>query len=449
MVNTGRAPNALLRALVAESGCPYEAIARAVNTIGAEAGHALHYARPSVAQWLAGTRPRDPVPELLAEALTRRLGKPVTVSDIGMAPLSAGVGIGLALDPAAALAELGSTMRRRTLITTGAYSLAAAWGLPDWREIAERGTLTASAAGPRIGIGDVAAVRAMTRVFTQVDEMHGSGAVRDTALAYLTNEVAVDLKADAADGVRRDLHRAASTLAYLVGWYFWDSEQHPAAQKLYILALRLAASADDGPAYATVLRGMSVQARGLHHHNAAVHLAEQAVTAAGGINAQPLHRAFVTAAMATATGGARDRRAALRNLAATERALEHADQTSGPSGGFHTASLEHTAALTHRGMGDLKAAAAAMARSNRARPSHERSHRAVSSGILAETLLDLGRLEEACEAWNVLVDDQADLRCGRADTAIALMRARLRPHARVPAAASLLHRSTTTRIRDA
>ncbi|GCE01042.1 ISL3 family transposase [Embleya hyalina] len=38
----------------------------------------------------------------------------------------------------------------------------------------------------------------------------------------------------------------------------------------------------------------------------------------------------------------------------------------------------------------LKTAAAATARSNRARPAHERSHRAVSSGILAETLLGLG-----------------------------------------------------------
>ncbi|WP_439678199.1 hypothetical protein [Embleya sp. MST-111070] len=86
-----------------------------------------------------------------------------------------------------------------------------------------------------------------------------------------------------------------------------------------------------------------------------------------------------------------------------------------------------------------------MARSNRARPAHERSHRAVSCGILAETLLDLGRLDEACQAWNTLVDDHTHLRCGRADTAITLMRARLRPHARIPAAAALLNRSATDR----
>ncbi|MET7304694.1 hypothetical protein [Embleya sp. NPDC005575] len=90
-----------------------------------------------------------------------------------------------------------------------------------------------------------------------------------------------------------------------------------------------------------------------------------------------------------------------------------------------------------------------MARSNRARPDHERRHRAISSGILAETLLDLGRLDEACAAWTTFLDDHAHLRCGRADAAITLMRTRLRPHARVPAAAALLNRSTADRLRTA
>ncbi|MFE3205955.1 tol-pal system YbgF family protein [Embleya sp. NPDC059237] len=115
----------------------------------------------------------------------------------------------------------------------------------------------------------------------------------------------------------------------------------------------------------------------------------------------------------------------------------------GSSGSFHAASLEHTAALTHRALGDLETAAAAMDRSNRARPTHERTHRAVFSGILAEMLLDLGRLDEACQAWTTLLDEHANVRCGRADSAVALMRARLRPHARIPATAALLQRSGT------
>ncbi|WP_246127271.1 hypothetical protein [Embleya hyalina] len=49
----------------------------------------------------------------------------------------------------------------------------------------------------------------------------------------------------------------------------------------------------------------------------------------------------------------------------------------------------------------------------------------------------------------MLVDDHAHLRSGRADTAVALMRARPRPHARVPAAASLPNRCAAAHIRGA
>ncbi|MYV97707.1 hypothetical protein [Streptomyces sp. SID3343] len=449
MVNESeRTSNRALRALIAEAGCTYASLARSVNAVGAEAGVGLRYAKPSVAQWLDGARPREPL--FVAEALARRLGRPVPLSDIGMGPSDADPGVAPdwdRLDPATALADLGSIVNRRTLITMGPYSLAAAWRLPDWEEIADRGALVATASastaasGPRIGVKDVEAVRAMTNMFCEVDDAHGSGQVRETALAYLGRDVAGFLRADAPGPVRRELHRAASMLAYIVGWYHWDSELHVPAQRLYGLALRLAAAADDGPGYATVLRGMSVQAGGLGHHGTAVHLAEQAVTAAGGVGAQPLHRAFVMASLAAANGGRRDRRSALAALTATEHALHRADTASGPTGGFHVASFEHTIALTCRGLGDVRAGAAAMVRSNRARPASERRHRAVSSGILAELLLDLGRLDEACAAWADLLADREHLRCGQVDTAVATMRAKLRPHARVPAASALLDRA--------
>ncbi|MYW04786.1 hypothetical protein [Streptomyces sp. SID3343] len=441
--------NTALRALVDECGCGYATLARAVNAVAAEAGVDLHYGRPSIAQWLGGVRPRDPVPVFLAEALARRLGRPLVVSDIGMAPegVCAEPGPPWDLDPATALAELGSTVERRRLVTSGAYSLAAVWGLPDWQDIAARGTLAATSPGIRVGASDVEGVRAMTDFLLDLGDVHGSGAVRSTALAFLTGDVAAYLRADASERVRRDLHSSAAMLAYTVGWYHWDSELHVGAQRLYTLALRLAASADDGPAYAIVLRGMSLQARGLGHSQTAAHLAEQAHSAAGGIRAQPRHRAFVLAARAVAAGGQRDTRAALRHLTATEHALQLVDNRAGPGTGFHGAALEHAAALTHRGLGDPTAAAGAMARSNRARPDRERHPRAISGAILAEVLLDLGRLEEACATWTGVLDDAEHLRSARLDTAIILMRARLRPHARVPAAAALLRRATEGHVR--
>ncbi|NBE56085.1 hypothetical protein GUY60_32550, partial [Streptomyces sp. YC537] len=78
-----RRPNARLRALLAEAGWSNEQCARAVNAAGAEIGLVLRYDRTSVAHWLTGTQPRPPVPQLLAETLSRRLGRVATPAGAG------------------------------------------------------------------------------------------------------------------------------------------------------------------------------------------------------------------------------------------------------------------------------------------------------------------------------------------------------------------------------
>ncbi|MBB0232988.1 hypothetical protein FOE67_26720, partial [Streptomyces calidiresistens] len=82
-----RMPNERLRSLLDEADWTQEALARSVNAIGSEIGCPLRYDRTAVAHWLAGTLPREPVPELAAEALSRRIGRPVT-------PEAAGFGSG-------------------------------------------------------------------------------------------------------------------------------------------------------------------------------------------------------------------------------------------------------------------------------------------------------------------------------------------------------------------
>ncbi|MGP4115458.1 hypothetical protein ACTWP5_31745, partial [Streptomyces sp. 4N509B] len=82
---TPRSDNRRLRELLHEAGWTQEALARAVNALGEEIGAHLRYDRTAVAHWLAGTRPRPPVPQLAAEALTRRLGRVVTVAAAGFA----------------------------------------------------------------------------------------------------------------------------------------------------------------------------------------------------------------------------------------------------------------------------------------------------------------------------------------------------------------------------
>ena len=73
-------PNLALRALLEESEWTQEAFARAISRLGNESGTRLGYDRTSVAHWLRGSRPSPKVQRFIAEALSRRLGRPVDVT---------------------------------------------------------------------------------------------------------------------------------------------------------------------------------------------------------------------------------------------------------------------------------------------------------------------------------------------------------------------------------
>ncbi|WP_328296727.1 tetratricopeptide repeat protein [Streptomyces sp. NBC_00435] len=78
------ASNHLLHRLIRETGWTYEALARRLNASALAAGLTTGYDRTSVAHWLRGSTPRDPVPGLLCEILAGRLDRPVGPADIGM-----------------------------------------------------------------------------------------------------------------------------------------------------------------------------------------------------------------------------------------------------------------------------------------------------------------------------------------------------------------------------
>ncbi|TDD28861.1 hypothetical protein E1287_32155, partial [Actinomadura sp. KC06] len=72
-----------MRGLLAEANWSGRELAEAVNACGSEIAYELRYQRGAVSHWLSGMRPRPPVPGLIAEALSRRLGRPITLADAG------------------------------------------------------------------------------------------------------------------------------------------------------------------------------------------------------------------------------------------------------------------------------------------------------------------------------------------------------------------------------
>ncbi|HET6710652.1 hypothetical protein [Amycolatopsis sp.] len=436
---TQRGPNDRLRVLLDEARWTGGELARAVNAVAAESGLDLNYRRASAAQWLSGGCPRPPVPELIAEALSRELNRAVTPSDAGFGTdCPSGDEGGLVVPEQ--LGRLAESTSRRNVLRYSAYRLAlltvpvlpeSAAGLPPVKRPA--GT---------IGQAEIEAAGTALRLFSATDCALGAGAARVALADYLANTVSPWLRAG---GVTPDAHRelqsVAAELAYLCGFMCFDDELHGPAQRYFRAALRLAAEAGDGLRYAMVLRVMSVQARALGHRQHAWRLAETAMSSAPAETPQQA-KAFLLGQVAVAAASVGDRERATTALAAAERALARAAGTSSVIGAYHYGSLAYQRAATNAGLGDKTGAVKALRESIRLRPLGEYRSLAITQARLAELSLDGGRIDDAVAAWNRFLDIYPTVRSGRTRSALRTLQARTRSHQRISAVKKLSARAS-------
>ncbi|MFI0479692.1 hypothetical protein [Actinomadura sp. 9N215] len=451
-------PNRALRRLLAETGWTEQRLAQEVNTVAAEAGLVLRLDRSAVSHWLAGRIPRHPTPAFLAEALTRRLGRAITPADLGMAarknrrPPAGAAG---PEDPPSTLRLLAansegagdSAASRRHAPSAQVYSLAAL-AVPPWTQAAPRHRLyqVHGSSGQRLRPGQVSAAEQMLTVFADADAAFGGGYARRVLAAYLAHDTAPCLRAPTSPALRSRMVSAATALAYLAGFMCFDDQEHGLAQRYYQVTLQLAVENDDQAAYAITVRAMSEQASMLGHHRQAARLAE--IAAAISKTALPTpRRAFFLGQVAVTAAANGQRGSAISALRAAERHLTHTTQHPGARAGDHVADL-HTAVLAHQQaavlmlLGDRDGAIAALTRSLRMRPAHERRSRAIATARLAELHLTQGHLEEAIHTWHSFLDDYPYLTSGRATAALNTLRAQLRPYTASCAAHHLLTRAT-------
>ncbi|OXM43164.1 hypothetical protein [Amycolatopsis alba] len=439
-------PNHLLRDLLTESGWTGQKLANRTNALGAELGLQLHYDRTAVAHWLSGSRPRTPVPELVAEAFTRHLGRRLTVSEVGFAPITT-----VSVPPgwgASIVAELTKLCQdgaaSRSAVSGSLYSLAAL-SIPDWAELAAAATVSLPTdRRSKVGRTEVEAARAMLRLFSAADLSFGGGHARPALAHYLRSTIGPWLRANAAPSVRTDLLTAAAQLCYLCGFLCFDDELHGTAQRYYLAALRLAHEAGDATQYAISLRALSVQARMLGHRRHAVNLALNAVRALPA-HAPARTRAFLTGQVAVAKAAADEQHQAVRHLLDAENYLSRDDALAAPVGTYHCAALSHHHAAVRACLGERDAAISALTRSLHRRPSGERRARAITSARLAELYFAAGELERACHTWGQFLDDYPHLCSGRADVALTSLRSRLRPYAGRHPALTVARRATELR----
>ncbi|MFH9745110.1 Tat pathway signal protein [Streptomyces anulatus] len=435
----GRTRNIKLAAVIAQTGLSQARLATRVRSVAAEQGASelTGVGQSHIAKWVGGVAPSPPAPRILAETLSRGLGRLVTLADIGLAvdiqpePQSA-----WSDDTLTTLMTLGSTdmdIDRRRLLATSVYSVAALV-LPedDWfARAADRARTRRPLSSRVVTAEDVEDVREMTAIFSRRDQKRGGRSGRTALVAYLRADVAGFLSGRfPSEDVRRGMTSAAAELAYLAGWTAFDGREHPLAQGWLTTATKLAEEAGDAPLAGHALRALAHQAVDLGNPRRAVQLAEASLASRRYGHACWRERSLLGVVHARGLAAAGEKKAAVAALLRAEQDLGKAETGDDePSRVFFytEASLAHETAAALRDLGDLQGAEAQFRRSVRTRGAQFVRTHAVTLGSLGAVQAQQGHLDIACDTWSQALDAMSGVQSGRAREAVVQMRRAVSP----------------------
>jgi hypothetical protein len=320
--------------------------AKDVRHIAAENGEILQTNKSAVSHWVNGAEPSGQTGQYIAEALSRRAGRIITLTEIGLrsgqdpAPLSA--------DPVVTATDLGrADVERRRYLAIAAFTTAGVAMPLGYDHEATSRMLRARAGRTVVGEEDIDVVRQITAAFSAADERLGRGHGLTTVTAYLADTAAPMLRARfPSDQVHRQAFSAVAELAYLTGWKHHDLGHEGAAQRYYQVGYQLACEADPHGHAAWMMRALAHQALSLKQPQHCVDLVEDAlICGLGHVDGQTEALLHITHARAYAAIG--EKPAAARALLAAEDALIRDDGpqpsfslVSGPAAGT---AASHTA----------------------------------------------------------------------------------------------------------
>ncbi|MBP0456151.1 Tat pathway signal protein [Streptomyces montanisoli] len=436
-----RERNVALAALLREADWSQPQAAAAVARVAAESGvrELQAISRSHIAMWIQGTKPSGRAPHILRETLSRRLGRRLTLADLGLEGEPTGTadsGSDWSVDPLTALAELGSNdldMHRRKLLATVAYSAtglalpSASWWAAAPAAAANRGL----AAVRQVTQADIDDIRDLTVYYSARDQQRGGASGRKALASHLLDQAVPLLDGRfRTDQLRRDTYSAVAEMTYLAGWMAFDAGEHRTAQRYLTIAARIAAEADDGPLGGHVLRALAHQAVDLGHPRRALALADASMTRDHYGQASHREKALLAIVHARALAAEGDRNGTLAAISRAERDLARADTTDSPDrvSFFQEASLAHETACALRDMGQPLDAEIHFKRSvaTRRRQQYARTH-SVTLGYLGAVQVQQGHLDEACATWSQALDAMTGVQSGRARDVIIRIRSDLSP----------------------
>lgn len=363
-------------------------LARLVNRQAAALGHPqLATDTSRVRRWIErGETPREPVPEVLASLFTERLGRVVTIEDLGFRRpgeakrRKAVSGLPWAPDrTAAVLTEftgMDLMLNRRGMVGAGAALAAGSVlsdALQDWL-VAPAGpppgpaTAGARAAGldryeaAPVGSAEITALERSVEIFRAWDAARGGGLQRKAVVGQL-NEVGGMLAYRHPAHLQRRLWAVAANLAVLAGWMSHDVGMEPTAQKYFVIAAHAAREGGDRPRAGEALSRAARQMVHLGRPDDALDLMQLARSGAGE-EALPRTRAMLCTIEAWAYAAKGEGQAMRRTLGRAEE-LFVADRGDVPPPCwmqmFDQADLHGMQALAYRTLAEFDPSAAGTA----------------------------------------------------------------------------------------
>ncbi|MGW6281984.1 hypothetical protein [Kribbella sp. NPDC055071] len=329
-----RSPNESLAALLDEAACSRNALARDIRELAAARGlKDVRCDHVDVGRWLKGMVPRGAKPDLIAEALGRRLGRALSLGELGFTaerPLTLGLTFSESREATIRTSRRLWTedLRRSDFLRMAVAAGALTTPMARW--------LVSPPADPpyrthglgRVGVDDVEAIRATLQMFERLDHQFGGGHARSAAVQYLTDAVTPLLHANYTDAIGRELFSVAAQFTYKTGAMAYDVGRHGLARRYFVQALNLAHASGHRPLGGKVLALMSHQANYLGEHREAVDLARAAALGAGA-DATPRVRSMYAAMEARGLASIGDKRACLRMMRHAEASFAKSTEADG------------------------------------------------------------------------------------------------------------------------
>ncbi len=453
---TARQANQDLERVITTSGASHGALAHRLNQLATANGLDTSYTHTSWANWTRrGTMPAVPIRPLIAQVLAERLGRPVSLSEIGMdAADSTESVVGLAFPrdlPGAihAATRFWSQVDQRNFLASSGMA-PASYNTPVRRWLATPAdpdaTFTGEAAFPKMGRADITELLTAAEEARRWDSRYGGGNWRMSAITVcLKKRAAPLLHGRYNDEVGKQLFTATAQLCRLAGWTAFDTGQHALAQRHYIQALRQARAGGDVPLGGYILVCMALQATLCGFHDDAVDMVNGAFQRARHC-ATPRVLAFFKLIEARAWARDGNPRSAGAALAASERLLGSAANRSGDDPAwidfFDHARLAADATEIHRDLGMPAEAQRWKSQAGIATEVFARSH-AIRLAVLGSTYVQgyFPDLDLAVQHGHRAVDVLAGVTSARSLDYLNDLLARLNRWRTEPAVRELVHRA--------